>query len=96
MNQSQISSIAKRFPLSVIISMRHKRPVNHGIDIDAIKADGHIEDLVLLRGPKNLLIFYDSIFTAHSVVENVCLTRVCRVFGCDSVHNDVNIVGILF
>ena len=75
-NQSQIGPVTQRLPLSVIISMRLKGTINHSIDIDAVETDCHIENLVLLRRPEDLLVFYDSILASHSVIEDVRLTRV--------------------
>jgi hypothetical protein len=75
-NQSQIGPVTQRLPLSVIISMRLKGTINHSIDIDAVETDCHIENLVLLRRPEELLVFYDSILASHSVIEDVRLTRV--------------------
>ena len=96
MNQSQICPISESLPLLVIISMRQEGAINHSIDIDAVKADGHVENLVLLRGPKDLLVLYNSILTAHSVIKYVRLTRIRRVLRRHSVHDNVNIICILF
>ena len=70
--QCKVSVIADDLPLFVIVSVRHKRSVNHGIEKDSVEVDCNVEDFVVLGGPKNHWILYDSIFTPHSIVNDVC------------------------
>ena len=95
MYKGQVGSIPDGIPLLVVISVRIEGPVDVCIHVYSIKADGQVEDFVVLLRPENLLELYHSILTSHLIVEDVGLTGVRGVLRRDSINNDVYVVRVL-
>lgn len=96
MNHSKISAVAYRFPLFVVVSVRKERSVDHRVKVDTVETHRHVENFVVGGGTENLLKFYHSILTTHTIVEDVCLTGIRGILRRDSIDDHIDIISILF